>query len=315
MKLIYQKYTFHIRAIDELNLPKYKGSTFRGGFGNAFKKIACVLKTLECNSCPLKEQCLYIYIFETITPDKSSILNLYPHDKIPHPFIIEPPDTEQTLFNEDEILTFNLILIGKAIQHFPYFLYAFDRLGQIGIGKGRGRFKVEKVVSGGVTVYENEIFIKTEPMVTEVLENKNADNDFDEITIKILTPLRIKFGRKLVDKIEFHILMRSLLRRLSLLCYFHCEQNVDINAKELVEKAMQVKTKNSSLKWLDWERYSNRQQERMKLGGVVGEITFEGELSPFLSILKAGEIIHAGKNTAFGLGKYEIDFCNHRGNY
>ena len=38
MKLIYQKYTFYLRAIDELNLPKYKGSTLRGGFGNAFKK-------------------------------------------------------------------------------------------------------------------------------------------------------------------------------------------------------------------------------------------------------------------------------------
>ncbi|GAB6183880.1 CRISPR system precrRNA processing endoribonuclease RAMP protein Cas6 [Thermodesulfovibrio hydrogeniphilus] len=308
MKLTYQKYTFHIRAIDELNLPRYKGSTFRGGFGNAFKKIACVLKTLECNSCPLKDQCLYIYIFETTTPTKSSILNMYPHDKVPHPFVIEPPATEQTLFNEDEILTFNLILIGKAIQHFPYFLYAFDRLGQIGIGKGRGRFKVERVVSNEVTVYENEIFIKTEPTVIEVMGNESFNNDISEIKLKILTPLRIKFERKLVDKLEFHILMRNLLRRLSLLCYFHCEQNVDINAKELVEKAMQVKTKNSSLRWLDWERYSNRQQERMKLGGVVGEIVFEGKLSSFLPILKAGEIVHAGKNTAFGLGRYEVEY-------
>ncbi len=67
-----------------------------------------------------------------------------------------------------------------------------------------------------------------------------------------------------------------------------------------------VAIKESTLKWYDWERYSTRQDTRMKMGGFVGEITFEGNIEPFMPLLKAGEILHVGKGTSFGLGKYEI---------
>ncbi|GAB5046633.1 hypothetical protein TdN_10250 [Thermodesulfovibrio sp. TK110] len=79
-----------------------------------------------------------------------------------------------------------------------------------------------------------------------------------------------------------------------------------IPAKEFINKALEVKVKDSKLRWFDWERYSYRQNRRMILGGLIGTITFEGNIGPFLSILKAGEIFHCGKNTSFGLGKYRI---------
>ncbi|HDZ02552.1 MAG TPA: CRISPR system precrRNA processing endoribonuclease RAMP protein Cas6 [Nitrospirae bacterium] len=60
-----------------------------------------------------------------------------------------------------------------------------------------------------------------------------------------------------------------------------------------------------NLKWYDWERYSARQETKMKMGGFVGEITFEGDIEPFMPILKAGEVLHVGKGTGFGLGKYK----------
>ncbi len=30
---------FHLQAEDKITKPSYKGSTFRGGFGHAFKKV------------------------------------------------------------------------------------------------------------------------------------------------------------------------------------------------------------------------------------------------------------------------------------
>ncbi|MBU2578468.1 CRISPR system precrRNA processing endoribonuclease RAMP protein Cas6, partial [Patescibacteria group bacterium] len=45
---------------------------------------------------------------------------------------------------------------------------------------------------------------------------------------------------------------------------------------------------------------------RMKMGGFMGEITFEGDIDPFMHLIKAGEILHVGKGTSFGLGKYEM---------
>ncbi|MDO8785622.1 MAG: CRISPR system precrRNA processing endoribonuclease RAMP protein Cas6 [Syntrophales bacterium] len=41
-------------------------------------------------------------------------------------------------------------------------------------------------------------------------------------------------------------------------------------------------------------------------GGFVGSITYEGNMLPFLTPLKAGETLHVGKGTTFGLGKYEM---------
>jgi CRISPR-associated endoribonuclease Cas6 len=53
--------------------------------------------------------------------------------------------------------------------------------------------------------------------------------------------------------------------------------------------------------WVDWERYSNRQETKMKMGGFIGSITFEGELEPFLQFLVLGEYIHVGKERALAL--------------
>lgn len=76
--------------------------------------------------------------------------------------------------------------------------------------------------------------------------------------------------------------------------------------KGTIEKAQAIKTIGSNLRWHDWERYSARQDTRMKMGGFVGEITFEGNIEPFMPLIKAGEVLHVGKGTTFGFGKYEI---------
>ena len=55
-----------------------------------------------------------------------------------------------------------------------------------------------------------------------------------------------------------------------------------------------------------WERYSNRQEKRLKMGGFMGDITFEGELAEFLPFLRLGEYLHVGKGTVYGLGECEI---------
>ncbi|RLG10104.1 hypothetical protein DRN73_08740, partial [Candidatus Pacearchaeota archaeon] len=57
--------------IDELYLPEFKGSSFRGIIGRTLKSALCILKTQStCYNCPLVKDCYYNYLFETI-PDKS----------------------------------------------------------------------------------------------------------------------------------------------------------------------------------------------------------------------------------------------------
>ena len=124
--------------------------------------------------------------------------------------------------------------------------------------------------------------------------------------LNFLTPTRLKFEGRLSPKLEFHILIRNLLRRISLLSYFHCENELDLDFKAIIQKAEEVRVEKSNLTWFDWERYSNRQDTTMKMGGFIGSITFEGNFEPFMPFLSLGEYIHVGKGTSFGLGKYKV---------
>ena len=328
MRIDYQILTFSLEAKDVIVLPSYKGSTFRGGFGNAFRKIVCALKKSDCADCILKEKCVYSYVFETPPPSDTKIMRKY--KAAPHPFIIEPPTEKKRGYKPGDKITFGLTLIGKAVDYLPYFIYAFDELGKIGIGKGRGKYELKTVKcennhvipakAGIQTIYESEtktlkpfeasaLNLESEtlsPQATRPGGNPES-HDTTQITLNFLTPTRILYDNHLTLDLEFHILVRNLLRRLSLLYYFHCGGDTSTwDFKEIIKKAEEIKTVKKDLRWYDWERYSARQDARMKMGGFMGEITFEGDIDPFMHLIKAGEILHVGKGTSFGLGKYEV---------
>jgi len=87
----------------------------------------------------------------------------------------------------------------------------------------------------------------------------------------------------------------------------HCGIDPSVwDFKGLINKAQAVKATEKNLRWYDWERYSARQETRIKMGGFVGKITFSGDLTPFRPYLLLGEYVHVGKGSTFGLGKYEI---------
>jgi CRISPR-associated endoribonuclease Cas6 len=309
-------FSFNLKASEPIILPPYKGSTLRGGFGYAFKRVVCAIRDRECTDCLLKDKCIYSYVFETPPPSDTKIMRKY--RSAPHPFVIEPPSERRRGFKTGDEINFGLTLIGRAIDYLPYFIYTFDELGRIGIGKGRARYDLKEVISDGKSIYDSET--KTlKPFSFSVLNLKSCllnfeseilnsgHSDFKLLTINFLTPTRILYNGHLTLDLEFHILIRNLLRRLALLLYFHCNGDPSTwDFKKIIEMAKNVRIKKRDLRWYEWERYSGRQETRIKMGGFVGEVTFEGDIEHFMPLIKAGEILHVGKGTAFGLGKYEI---------
>ena len=53
-------------------------------------------------------------------------------------------------------------------------------------------------------------------------------------------------------------------------------------------------------------RYSYRKDEKMVLRGIEGKQHLSGVSKELLPFLLAGEIIHVGKYTSFGFGRYRI---------
>lgn len=318
MIIEYSKFNFIIEALDALALPYYKGSTFRGAFGYAFRRVVCALKRNDCTDCFLKSKCIYAYVFETSPSADASMMHMNKYLKIPHPFIIEPPEAAKNIFNPGEQLSFNLILIGRASDYLPYFIYTFDELGKSGIGKRKGRYRLLRVDNDSGKVYsaQDKVIRDTAVKKLEIPEDIDFNSDINHndteksssITLRFITPVRISYGRDLAVKLEFHILIRALLRRLCLLQYFHSTMREPAwDHKKIILEAENVVIESDNLRWYDWERYSTRQAVRMKLGGLVGDIKYRGDIEPFIHILKAGDILHVGKGTSFGLGKYAIN--------
>ena len=306
----FARFSFHIRTRDRLVFPPYKGSTFRGGFGWAFKRVVCTIKRRKCEDCLLAPECVYTYVFETRPPAGSDVLRNY--RSIPRPFVIEPPIDTTRVYKPDEQISFNLVLIGRAVKYLPYFIYTFDDLGKTGIGKGRGRYELAEVRDAGIdvkdTIYrgDKKTLERNYRTVTAEELARPEDADANSVGLEFLTPLRLTMNNDLVVNLEFHHLVRSLLRRISTLSYFHCNTRFEIDFRGLIERAEKVRVVANEMRWFDWERYSARQVVRMKMGGLVGRIDFEGDLGEFMPLLRIGEVIHAGKGTSFGLGRYVI---------
>lgn len=306
--MLFAKYRFHSVLRDDALLPPYKGSTFRGAFGGALKKVVCAVREKDCAVCLLATRCLYAKTFETRgrpQSDKATRLAAPPH-----PYVIEPPLNRQTRFAAGDPFDFTLLLFGEANDYLPYFVYAFESMGEGGIGKTlngrRGRFSLAGVTYGADSIYDAEkrqlASVKPEPLA---LAAGQADQE-GELTLRLVTPLRLKFANHFQAELPFHILVRAMLRRISSLLDSFGSGEPSLDYRGLVAQASGVETVSSSLQWIDWQRYSNRQEEAMLFGGLVGEVIYRGRLGEYLPLLLFCREVHLGKQTSFGLGK--IDF-------
>jgi CRISPR/Cas system endoribonuclease Cas6 (RAMP superfamily) len=63
----------------------------------------------------------------------------------------------------------------------------------------------------------------------------------------------------------------------------------------------------SDVSFKDFARFSNRQQTKMQLGGIMGYICYDEIDAKSYTLLKLGEIAGVGKQTVFGLGEIKVE--------
>ncbi len=295
-------FDFLISPKERIDLPQHLGSSVRGGFSQAFRKISCGLKDKRCTQCLLGEQCAYSYIFETPLPKKASMAKKYPY--APYPFVLEPP-LERISAHQ---ISFGLVLIGRAIDYLPHFIYAFSELGRRGVDRGRGRFQLVEVKSNKKAVYSSSkraLRTDYEVMTGDEILSRSLKG-VKKLEVRFLTPTRIRSDSEPTSHIDFPSIIRNLIQRISLLSYFHCGEEMDEDLRGMTERAKKITLESSELSWYDWERFPKKQRKKLKLGGFIGAARFSGDLDEFLPYLFAGELVHIGKGTSFGLGRYRL---------
>ncbi len=308
-------YRFTLKARDELHLPPYKGGTLRGGFGHTFKRVVCFQREVKtCQGCLLRENCPYAYIFETSPPSDAQVLRK--HSDVPLPFVIEPDTTDRrTTYRPDDTLSFDLILVGQAINYLPYFIVVFRELGNRGLGWERGKYSLHEVEAvQPLSRTQERIYSATDEMVCsselevtfQDIERHAEEIPGDEVTLRFLTPTRIKHEGRFISRPPFHVIVRNILRRVSSLYYFHCGEQWEFDYRGTIERAKKIGSVRLNTRWVDWERYSGRQKAKMKMGGFVGEAVYGGDLAEFRPLLLLGQLVHIGKACVFGNGRYEV---------
>lgn len=292
------KHTFYLTALEDMLLPTNKASMLRGGFGNIFRRLNCInKKNKTCTNCPIKETCAYSYIFETTEFSQK-----------PRPYIIEVPFNDKRSFKKGETIKFTIVLLGKAINYLPHFIFTFIELGKKGLTKKQYKFELEKVIDADDSiVFQDNKIVKKGKVLSwdEILKNTKL-NIINKLTLNFITPLRLSENNDLVSNVSFSLIIKKLLKRINDICKFHCNKFDKIEDKPFIEKAKNIDVVLNNLKWKDWIRYSNRQKTKMTFGGLLGNITFKGNFEDFLPYIILGSYIHIGKNCTFGQGKYEI---------
>jgi hypothetical protein len=228
----------------------------------------------------------------------------------PRPYIFEVP----MHYAGQETLELGLVLVGRGLDFLPYFLYVVQETGKYGLGRARVPYRLLAVTDGGQA--DGAVIFRTEEgiihdrvaAITLADVQQQGDAQVRQITLEFLTPLRIKkYGayQEAGERITFATLLDLLLGRLEALALFHCGEAWSPNTGlREAARSVQVVAKDLSLHPL--ERYSNRQHQKLPLHGLVGTVSFTGNLAAFLPLLRMGEYVHIGAGTAFGLGQYRL---------
>ncbi len=303
------KYHLKIQFHDDARIPPYKGSTLRGGFGAALKTVMCGSVKRSCEDCRIFHRCLYAQTFETRQGTSRSSHSPAP----PHPYVIEPPLNDKTTFAAGDTLEFGLLLFGKSNEYLAFFLHAASLMGKRGIGKGAegpATFSIAAVYdASGNMIFEPEgCRLLGDPHPMDLMLDRSQKDGCAPLRLSFVTPFRMKYMNQLHDAVPFHVLVRATLRRISNLFNHHGEGEPDIDYRGLVHRAMDVPILASNLRWLDWARYSNRQQTKMLLGGLVGSLTYADVPGEFIPLLTLAREVHLGKQTSFGLGLIDFEW-------
>jgi len=256
-------------------LPFFTGSMLRGVIGHALKKVVCINPSYKCEGCFAAKECLYHQFYE----EKNTF-----HD---YRFGITLQPKE---------LFFSLYLFEDAVASLPYILSAIQKaLEEVGLGKENKLVKLRRISIGGRTLYDGKEFLSLEGIKASELEIDRLHRD---VRLHLNMPLRIKENNQFArEGVALHTLIGNIHSRYT-----------QLKGEKPSRLGYRVhgEITRSSLKFVEMQRYSNRQHKGMNIGGLKGDLEITGLDKQSYVYLKIGEIIGAGKQTVFGLGDYTL---------
>ncbi len=331
---------FSVRQDELLKMPEHPGSMLRGAFGVALRSLTCITDLPECRLCPLKQHCNFPRIFETPALQASTVQAV-------NPYVIHVPTTKQSnqphrsftssnhnsnrqplTYKKGDIWHFAMTVMGTAIAEIDLIIKAWQLALQIGLGAQAPykRATLIKAVCNDHTLYAlpnssaiseglQAKSIQSVPVSTAIETEVDTTERPVQLTLRFVTPFRYQQDNRIVshpDKLDSTTFIASLYNRIRLCQKNHSpNQPWDIGYDSYHEFKDDIAslTIETDISANHVSRRSNRQQRKIQLYGLQGDIHLTGDshiISRLLPALRLGEQIHIGKNTTIGLGQYQL---------
>lgn len=301
----YVKLHFTVEFVEDTETPIYKASAIRGGMGEMLLRANCI-RDRDCGQCDFQNEC----IVRRIMYSKMEIQPTFMSSGDSVGYVIECEDYHERFFAGEQ-LTFSIILFGKTIVYFSQILNALYALGINGLGKEKSRFSIAEIsntkrvpIMNGNDIDMSKFEILR---VRDYVDYRRGmlPKTKTKTIIKFQSPLTIKYRQSVVKEFIPEAVIESACRRIYILDCFEGIES-DLIKRAYIESLTIPDIVHEDHHSVHVKRYSNHKKSAMRLEGIEGELHIGDISEELLDILLAGELMHIGKNTSFGFGRYRL---------
>jgi hypothetical protein len=285
----FYRFRFHFRARDPVHFPEGKSANVvRGAFGAVLRDTA--------------SPAAYARLFEP-----GAALGRAPSGLAdwPRPFVLRAGHLDGLTIAKGAGFFVDVHVFDLREPALEHFRAAFARLGENGVGPGRGRAELDGVeqldlADGGETIMDG-------PRAPSAISLDRDPAPVERVCVRFVTPTELKAAGGMADRPEFAILFGRLRDRISTLRALYGAGPLDIDFRAMGGRAAGVRLQRADLKWERIERKSGRTGQVHSLGGFTGEAEYEGELAEFLPWLRAARWVGVGRQTVWGKGEVRVE--------
>ncbi|MCR5324954.1 MAG: CRISPR system precrRNA processing endoribonuclease RAMP protein Cas6 [Lachnospiraceae bacterium] len=301
LRISYLRIRVDIQFLNNCELPVSKTSAIRGGIGDAMLRIKCTNEG-NCEGCDLNNSCdvrnfMYSQI-ENAPPDMKTNPSLG--------YVIECEDYSES-FEKDDQMKFYVILFGENISRISLLRDAIIDFGKTGLGVHRSKFEMIGFTDDdtGQSFLEQDLsdesMIKGKKVIDYVEKRIKRLEKSETYLINFKTAVTIKENGTILKDLTASGLCNSLLRRIYMLNMY---EHITDKPPDFGQDHPVIVRQN--MRPIAMPRFSGAKNQKMYLNGIKGSVVLSNVSDEWLALLLAGELLHVGKNTSFGFGRYTV---------
>lgn len=291
----FSNYEIVLEARREGVLPYHHGTLIKGLIKNSLRMNYCDnSQEGSCENCTMLTNCDYAKLL-----DKSNGIA---------PFVINPMNDGRRVFKKGDTLRFQVVMFSPyAMRHASLYVYSIRRAESAGLGPERVPFSIREILNG-VTGKPIEMIELLNPAnLHEYHLEPKKNTNYRKLEIIFKTPTKLAGEDGFTMNFDFHLIIRDIMdkaRAISL--YYGSPMYYD--HQTLMKESETVEIRSQQIQWKQLERLPSPGENIFSMGGVIGNIVFEGNLANFVPWLEFARVVHVGKNTTAGCGWIDVEY-------